>query len=311
MAHQRQACRGPGAGGAAADHPRMHIGGRTRAVEVIGHLLHLPHEVQEGQWPHIAQGVVGEAALGLNRLDDLVGTLGEPALLVAVEMKAELTGIHQGIEAAAVGHAVGHLAQPRHLDRGTIGIDIAGQPLAGDRLHHAVLHSRLDPDRSRRRLEREALHALPLGHDAGLEYRGGGADGVGARVDGITHHLHDDIAGGRLGVTGRNDQVHRHLGHAIGFEQQQLAQAIGIIAQVVHLLAYRGAGQGVDAAQHDPTDITAGVGVHHPEAERTGHGRDSCWEEGAARAKGAPCTSHWRSGTITTLPRKLLPRLTK
>src|SRR5690554_6402844 len=45
IVHQREPCRGAGTRGAPADYPRMNIGRRTRAIEVVSDLLHRSHEV--------------------------------------------------------------------------------------------------------------------------------------------------------------------------------------------------------------------------------------------------------------------------
>ena len=219
MVHQRQPRGGAGAGGAAADHAGVHIGGGAGAVEVIPHLLHRAHEVQERQRPHVAQGVVGKAALRLNRLDDGAGAARQIRLLIQGQMKAQLGGVHQSVEPAAVSHAVGDVAQRRHMDGGAVGVDVAGQAAAGDRFHHAVVDLGLDVHQPRRRFHHKALPALFLGHQPAFQHRRGGADGVGAGVNRIAHHFHDDVADAGVRVGRRHDQIHRHFRNAVGLLQ--------------------------------------------------------------------------------------------
>ena len=205
---------------------------------------------------------MGEAPLGLDRFHDGVGSFRQRPLLIQSEMESQLLGVHQRIEAATVGHAVSHLAQRRHLNGGPVGIDVAGQALAGDGFHHAVAHSGVDLHQASRRFQHELLAPFLFWHNAGFQNRRGGTDGVGAGVDRVAHHFHDDIAGRRPGIGWGHQQVHRHLWNTVRFFQQQPTQAIGVVPQVLHLRPHGISRQWVNAAGHNPADIATGVGIH-------------------------------------------------
>ena len=234
-------------------------------------LLDIAHEVQERQWPHVAELVVRKAAFFQNGLDDCLGAVGQARLLVAGERKAQLGRVDQRIKAPAIGNAVGHLTDERHMNCGAVGVDIAGQAFAGDRLHDAVLHPCLDGHTSGGRFQHELLTAFALGDHVVVEQGGGRTDGVGARVDGVAHHFHDDVTGLRLGVGRRHDQVHRHLRDTVGLFEQHGAQAVGMVAQILHLLAYRRPGQLGNTAHHDAADIAAGMGIDDLKREFCAH----------------------------------------
>lgn len=126
MVHQGQAGRGPGAGGAAANHARVHVGGGTGPDVTLRHPFLRPHEMQERQRADIPKGVVGKPLFGLDGLHDGMGRPRQGALFVQSQVEAEFSGIHQRVKSAAVGNAVRHPAQVRHLDMGAVGVDVAG-----------------------------------------------------------------------------------------------------------------------------------------------------------------------------------------
>src|SRR5690606_20062203 len=209
-----------------------------------------------------AQGVVGEASFGLNGFDGGAGGLGQLAFFVQGQIKAETIGVYQVVVAAAVGDAVVDLADGGYVGAGVVGVDVAGQAFAGDGFYYAVVHGGFYVYQAGWGFEFEVLFAFLFLDYAGFQYGGGGADGVGAGVDGVAHDFHDDVTGGGFGVGGGYQQVNGHFRNAIGLFQQQPPQAVGVVAQVFHLGPYRISRQVDDAACDDSADVTAGMGVH-------------------------------------------------
>ena len=77
VVHQRQTGRCACAGGAAADYPGVHVGGRAGPEVALCHMLNRTHEMQEGQGAHITQRVVGKTTFGRDRLNNGMGGLGQ------------------------------------------------------------------------------------------------------------------------------------------------------------------------------------------------------------------------------------------
>jgi hypothetical protein len=91
------------------------------------------------------------------------------------------------------------------------------------------------------------------------------ADRVRPRHAGVFDLLHDHEPGIRLGMRGRQDEVAVRRRISARFPQHALAQTVGMIAQVAHLVVHRLA-RHIEHASHDHSAmLAAGVrvdGVH-------------------------------------------------
>ena len=85
-------------------------------------------------------------------------------------------------------------------------------------------------------------------------------------MPGILDLLHDDVAGVGGGVRRRQDQIAVRRGIAARLGEHPLAQAVGVIAEIAHLVVHRRAGDIEHAAHDDAPRFAAGVGIdglHH------------------------------------------------
>jgi hypothetical protein len=71
---------------------------------------------------------------------------------------------------------------------------------------------------------------------AGLQEDRGHGDGVPAAHDGVLHLLHDDVAGGCVGVLRRHDEVAARGRISAGFTKHQQAHLVVVLLQPPHLL---------------------------------------------------------------------------
>ena len=186
---------------------------------MIRQLFNRPHEMEEGQGSDITQRVVGEAAFCLDGLYYLIGAFAEFAFFIQGQGKPKARRVHQGVETTTVGHAVGYVTDRGHVDAGLVGVDVTGQPAAGNGFYNTVPNKGVNVDQARWRFQGETLPPFPLGDNATLQNGRGGTDGVGTGVNRISHHFHDDITGDCLGVCGRHQQVHGHFRDAVGLFQ--------------------------------------------------------------------------------------------
>jgi hypothetical protein len=125
-------------------------------------------------------------------------------------------------------------------------------------------HSARMPMRPGRGLELELGDRFLHRDHAGLQEDRGHGDGVPAAHDGVLHLLHDDVAGGCVGVLRRHDEVAARGRISAGFTKHQQAQLVVVLLQPPHLLVDGLARDGGYAAGDDP-HRDSGVGLDHVE----------------------------------------------
>jgi hypothetical protein len=106
----------------------------------------------------------------------------------------------------------------------------------------------------------------------GLDQDGDHADRVGPGHRRVFDLLHDHVAGVGAGDRGRQDQVAVGRRVASRLAQHQLAQVIGVIAQMGHLVEHRGARDVEDAAGDHPAGLARRVGIDRGDHPVEAHG---------------------------------------
>jgi hypothetical protein len=198
------------------------------------------------------------------------GGPGERGGVLGPEFHSHVGGVRHDVELAAEGDVRGDGAVLRHDDlpvqgrreRRHVAHPDPPHPTAldpGSRLHQT--DGGVDPD-----------HRLRLGHGqaAGLQQRGDGAHGVGARHRPEATLLQDDDADVGGGVQRRQHEHPAHRRIAPGLTQHQAAQPLQFRLAPAHPLGPGGAPHEEVGADQDPSDLA--LGVHVDRRDRSGPG---------------------------------------
>ena len=204
---------------------------------------------------------------GLDHLPDA----HELPTLLGREPEPELLDVGDDVEHPAVGDVDGHGAGRRDGDR-RVQVDGERRDVAERHARHlAVAHLGRHADEARRRLEDELRHRLLDREHPGLEQRRDDADGVRPRHRRILDLLHDHEAGVRRRIGRRQDEVAVRGGVPARLAQHPPSHAVGVVAEVRHLLEHRPAGNVEDAADDHPSGLAAGVQVDRVDELRDPH----------------------------------------
>ena len=175
--------------------------------------------------------------------------------------EADLVGVGDDVEHAAVGDVDGHVAEFRHVEHRVEVDGEGGHVLELDPLHLAPFDVGAHPDQAGGRFQGQFGDGLRVRHHPGLDQHGDDGDRVRARHAGVLDLLHDHVAGDRVGMGRRQDQVAVRGRIAARFAQHPQAQLVGFILEVAHLLEHRRPGDVEDAADDHPARFAADVRV--------------------------------------------------
>ena len=120
---------------------------------------------------------------------------------------------------------------------------------------------RPDPDQPGRRLERQLRHGLGHRQHPGLEERRDDAHRVRAAHPGVLDLLHDHVAGRRLGVRRRQDEVAVRGRVAARLAEHPQAEVVAVRLEPGHRVEHRRARHGLDPADDHASGLAAGVEV--------------------------------------------------
>ena len=206
---------------------------------------------------------MNDRELRARRGADLLADRADVPRLVRRDPEPQRLRVHQRVVHAAVGHVDPDRARALDLD-GRVEVLDEGRDVPELHLQDppaAALAGEVDETGGG--LEGEPGHRLAHRQDPGLEDHRHRGDGVGAGHGRVLFRLHDDVAEGGLGVVRREHQVRAVDGGAAGLVEEELPEAVGVIAEVSHLVEHRPAGDVHDAPGHHLGVLPLGMHADH------------------------------------------------